>query len=144
MDTDEFFFTIEMNENMNIFSTIENIIEEIHNNINIINMNSDSNDFLQFSIDFEYLNNFSTNQNEEEEEPYFENCQEINTKLNKPEKIKKNDIICSESCLICMDNYKCNQFKRTLPNCKHYFHKKCIDKWLKNKASCPICRDKLK
>jgi hypothetical protein len=143
MDTDQFFFTIQMNEDMNIFSTIENILEEIHNNINIINMDSDNNDFLQFSIDFEYVNSIGTNQNEEEE-PYFENCEEINTKLNKSEKIKKDDVICSESCLICMDNYKCNQFKRTLPNCKHYFHKKCIDKWLKKKASCPICRDKLK
>ena len=142
MDTDQFFFTIQMNDDMNIFSTIENILEELHNSINI-NMDSNdiNNDFLQFSIDFEYVNNIEQNQNEEE--PYFESCEEINTKLGKSEKIKKDDTICSENCLICMEEYKLNQFKRSLPNCKHYFHKKCIDKWLKKKATCPICRDKL-
>ena len=42
-----------------------------------------------------------------------------------------------------MEKYKILEFKRELPICKHYFHKKCIDKWLKKNASCPICRDKI-
>ena len=25
--------------------------------------------------------------------------------------------------------------------CKHVFHKRCIKKWLKNKNSCPTCRE---
>ena len=77
------------------------------------------------------------------ENNYFKSCHEINEKLKKSEKIKKCDSILNENCFICMDNYKELQLKRELPSCKHYFHKKCIDKWLKKKASCPICRDEL-
>lgn len=81
--------------------------------------------------------------NDLEENNYFKSCNEINEKLTKPEKIKKDDNILSENCFICMETYKESELKRSLPSCKHYFHKKCIDKWLKKKASCPICRDKL-
>lgn len=63
--------------------------------------------------------------------------------LHKYKKIKEDDEIIGESCPICMDDYKINQYKRVLDKCSHYFHKKCIDKWLRNnqgKMNCPICR----
>lgn len=130
-----------MNTNLNdqqIFELTQSMIEHIQHNLNITNViNSDT--FVEFNIEFHILENNS----EEDEHNYFKSFNEINKTLCKPTKIKKDDNIVLENCLICMENYKMNEYKRVLPRCKHYFHKKCIDKWLKKKSSCPICRDEL-
>jgi len=50
----------------------------------------------------------------------------------------------NESCAICSDSFQAKQYKRSLPKCKHQFHKKCIDKWFSTnveKMNCPICRE---
>lgn len=135
----EYIFTIPFNNSIDIFETIENMLEELNSNSNILNItnNQIDGDYVQFDIEFEI------NQEEDTPSDYFKTCSDINNRLCKSEKIKKNDHILNETCFICMDNYKESELKRTLPNCKHYFHKKCIDKWLKKKASCPICRDEL-
>lgn len=44
-----------------------------------------------------------------------------------------------ELCSICLDNYDLDFESRQLP-CQHYFHKKCIDRWLSNNTTCPICK----
>ncbi|XP_041367178.1 uncharacterized protein LOC121381866 [Gigantopelta aegis] len=44
-----------------------------------------------------------------------------------------------DDCLICMCEYKEGECQRIL-NCFHEFHAKCIDKWLKSSATCPVCR----
>ncbi len=89
-----------------------------------------------------HLLQFIDNDSEEEEEKpdYFANCKLINKYVGKPEKIKKNDPSLEEECFICFEKYKVGELKRTLPMCKHSFHKKCVDKWLKNKSTCPHCR----
>jgi hypothetical protein len=131
-----------MNINLNdqqIYELTQSMIEHIQHNLNITNIiNND--DFVEFNIEFHILEN---NSEEENEHNYFKSCNEINEILCKPTKIKKDDKIVLENCLICMENYKINEYKRVLPDCKHYFHKKCIDKWLKKKSSCPICRAEL-
>ncbi len=43
------------------------------------------------------------------------------------------------SCSICLENYVPGEESRTL-NCKHMFHKTCIDGWLANHDTCPLCR----
>jgi hypothetical protein len=75
----------------------------------------------------------------------FHSCSHINEHLGKPERIKKDDELLknNKKCHICFHKFEKRQFKRHLPNCKHFYHKKCIDKWLKINARCPICRDKL-
>jgi hypothetical protein len=45
----------------------------------------------------------------------------------------------TQECTICLENYKIGEYYRMLP-CEHTFHKRCIDKWLFKKMSCPICR----
>ncbi|KAF7683675.1 E3 ubiquitin-protein ligase [Astathelohania contejeani] len=57
------------------------------------------------------------------------------------EKISKDDNDkLNEECMICLDNYKVNEKIRIL-NCDHYFHTKCVDKWLCGvSGQCPTCR----
>ncbi len=73
---------------------------------------------------------------------HFENCKEIKNLLGKSLKMKKNDNKMNEYdvCNVCFEEYKENEYIRVLPNCKHHFHKRCIDKWLKKKAQCAVCR----
>jgi hypothetical protein len=132
---ENFIISVPIDENFNIINTINNLQENI---IQIINFNNIQDENVHINIEFEYYNSEPPEYNN-----YFKNCNEINNNLCKPIKIKKCDIILQETCFICMENYLCNEYKRELPSCKHYFHKKCIDKWLKTKASCPVCRDEL-
>ncbi|EGG17258.1 phosphatidylinositol transfer protein [Cavenderia fasciculata] len=46
------------------------------------------------------------------------------------------------SCSICLDEFEIDNHLKTLP-CLHHFHSECIDKWLKIKANCPICKSSL-
>ncbi|KAI3792617.1 hypothetical protein L2E82_06501 [Cichorium intybus] len=45
------------------------------------------------------------------------------------------------TCAICLSDYKLKESLRTIPECNHYFHSKCIDEWLKLNATCPVCRN---
>lgn len=42
-------------------------------------------------------------------------------------------------CCICLARYLNNDELRELP-CTHFFHKDCVDKWLKINALCPLCK----
>jgi hypothetical protein len=139
IQNNEVILSFENYNNINIFNTIELMLDDLKNNTNIFNIDNSDENNIHFNIEFEIIHH----NNEDEYFNYFNNCKEINETIGKSEKIKKNDIIINENCLICMEKYKIQEFKRLLPNCKHCFHKKCIDKWLKKNASCPICRDKI-
>jgi hypothetical protein len=47
-----------------------------------------------------------------------------------------------KECSVCQSTYLPNEFVRTLPVCKHMFHKRCIDPWIKRNQNptCPVCR----
>ncbi|KAI8603257.1 hypothetical protein EDD21DRAFT_42590 [Dissophora ornata] len=45
----------------------------------------------------------------------------------------------STSCSICLCDYEDLEELRHLP-CNHYFHKECVDEWLKLKRTCPLCK----
>lgn len=44
-----------------------------------------------------------------------------------------------ETCAVCIDQFLINDIVRYLP-CKHLFHKNCIDQWLLENPTCPICK----
>lgn len=47
-----------------------------------------------------------------------------------------------DSCAVCLENYKDGETIRILP-CKHLFHKSCIDPWLLNHRTCPMCKNNI-
>jgi hypothetical protein len=63
----------------------------------------------------------------------------FNELVPKYKQIKEGSSLIGQLCSICQDEYKIKEYKREL-DCKHTFHKKCIDKWLKTHLTCPCCR----
>ncbi len=44
-------------------------------------------------------------------------------------------------CVICRDTIEPNKKEENKSLiCKHIFHKACVDEWLKEQTTCPICR----
>ena len=51
-------------------------------------------------------------------------------------------ILLGDNCSICFEKMiDMRKIKRL--KCYHYYHKKCIEKWLDTSATCPCCRDKV-
>ncbi|XP_030911054.1 E3 ubiquitin-protein ligase RNF130 [Geospiza fortis] len=44
-----------------------------------------------------------------------------------------------DHCAVCIESYKQNDVVRILP-CKHVFHKVCVDPWLSEHCTCPMCK----
>ncbi|XP_040849752.1 E3 ubiquitin-protein ligase RNF149 isoform X2 [Ochotona curzoniae] len=44
-----------------------------------------------------------------------------------------------ENCAVCIENFKVKDIIRILP-CKHIFHRICIDPWLLDHRTCPMCK----
>ncbi|KAK9834335.1 hypothetical protein WJX81_008044 [Elliptochloris bilobata] len=45
-----------------------------------------------------------------------------------------------DACSVCLGEYEAGELLRRLPPCGHEFHLKCIDAWLGQHSTCPICR----
>lgn len=44
-----------------------------------------------------------------------------------------------ECCAVCIEPYKVSDVVRILP-CLHQFHRSCIDPWLLDQRTCPMCK----
>ncbi|KAE9614791.1 hypothetical protein Lal_00036079 [Lupinus albus] len=44
------------------------------------------------------------------------------------------------SCSICLQDFEDGELVNILPKCGHLFHLECIEKWLIQQGSCPMCR----
>ncbi|XP_010430497.1 PREDICTED: E3 ubiquitin-protein ligase RHA1B [Camelina sativa] len=53
--------------------------------------------------------------------------------LNRPE---------SECCAVCLYDFENEDEIRRLTNCRHIFHRGCLDRWMMgyNQMTCPLCR----
>lgn len=48
----------------------------------------------------------------------------------------------SQECSICLGQLEENDLVRRL-TCRHYFHSSCIDRWLEDHRTCPLCKHDL-
>lgn len=46
-------------------------------------------------------------------------------------------------CAVCLSRFEKADILRLLPKCKHGFHLECVDAWLDNHSTCPLCRHKV-
>lgn len=53
----------------------------------------------------------------------------------------KSDALLNTNCTICLDDFVDNEPVVTLTECKHVFHKQCINTWLDTKKTCPNCQN---
>jgi hypothetical protein len=63
--------------------------------------------------------------------------------LNEFPLIPNKQIPTDKECYICLKNFKKNTKVRKLP-CGHLFDEKCLQPWLKQNSTCPICKFELK
>lgn len=47
-----------------------------------------------------------------------------------------------ETCAICIEEFKRASMCKQMP-CRHFFHSKCLDRWLRQNGTCPVCREGL-
>jgi len=100
---DEIVYNISLYDaNINIIDTIQDILNNLRNTPNLLDINNIDDNSVELNIEFEFITTSETNNLDNN---YFKNCKEINEKVSKSEKIKKNDILLNENCLVCIENY---------------------------------------
>ena len=48
----------------------------------------------------------------------------------------------NDRCPICLEDYNIGEILNELI-CNHFYHKKCINNWIKSNNNCPICRSSI-
>ena len=88
-----------------------------------------------------YVNNIEFDDDEDSDIEYgFPNESDIK-KINDNSKLEVFRETRMKQCSVCYTNIKFGDIVRKI-NCNHIFHQECVDKWLEEKLSCPLCRFK--
>ncbi|WOL05603.1 hypothetical protein Cni_G14332 [Canna indica] len=49
----------------------------------------------------------------------------------------------SPDCAVCLRPFRPDENLRLLPACRHAFHSGCVEPWIRNTPSCPLCRTRV-
>ncbi|KAG0478593.1 hypothetical protein HPP92_013312 [Vanilla planifolia] len=53
---------------------------------------------------------------------------------------RENTMAAGSVCAICLEEFGRQDAVRQLPECRHGYHAKCIDRWIVERGTCPTCR----
>ncbi|KAI3744129.1 hypothetical protein L1987_57205 [Smallanthus sonchifolius] len=74
------------------------------------------------------------------EQPDVRACRMMPRRTNGPDFSTERVLLTEEAdCCICLCHYEDGEQLHLLP-CSHHFHSTCIAKWLRVKATCPVCK----
>ena len=119
----------EENPNSNRNNNINDNNLEINNNISMNNNNIDDHIIIEAAPRYWYFN---------------PNIRRIKKNLTKKKIEKVIDLEENKkNCMICLNEFKNGQNIYSLP-CSHIFHIRCLNKEIKIRQKCPICRRRLK
>ncbi|KAJ6717421.1 RING-H2 FINGER PROTEIN ATL51-LIKE [Salix purpurea] len=46
----------------------------------------------------------------------------------------------NDGCVICLEDFRLGEDCQAMSMCKHVFHSGCLEEWLVQNQSCPLCR----
>ncbi|CAM0880376.1 unnamed protein product [Alopecurus aequalis] len=52
----------------------------------------------------------------------------------------ESDAAATPECPVCLGAVEEGETVRALPFCRHAFHARCVDAWLRLRPTCPVCR----
>ena len=136
-------FTNNNNNNQSNNTNINNNTNSnSNNNINSNNNNTNSNNNNNEGMPNSSLFNFSDLTLTENSgfKPRKRKIKNIKNKLTKTKFVKSLNID-KDCCIICLQEFKNNQNIYKL-SCNHIFHRRCLNKEIKFRQKCPICRKK--
>ena len=119
------------NYNRTITFVLQNIFSQnISNPFNIIGNLSDNieQELIEFTLQQSLQNDESLEEN-------------VGIQINEPITLYKKGVE-DEECPICIEKFENNERVFTC-SCNQIFHYSCINKWIKSKEDCPICRKKI-
>ncbi|XP_024396562.1 E3 ubiquitin-protein ligase SDIR1 isoform X1 [Physcomitrium patens] len=67
----------------------------------------------------------------------------VDASLESVDEGKQNVVEEELTCSVCLEQVVDGEIIRTLP-CVHQFHAACIDQWLKQQATCPVCKFRIR
>jgi hypothetical protein len=99
--------------------------------------------------DYDYSQEDKENRDQSEviydERNDYDYCNEIEEKLKETTQIEKilsrKNTTSGENCSICFESMMNKNI--SIPFCLHKFCSECLKEWLKQKNTCPICRNKI-
>ena len=106
-------------------------------NVNVYNYDEDSSDDSDEGYDDEEIKEYEVNDEEIDEEADID-LEERNDIINSINSFAYSGKT-GENCAVCLSELLQKQQVKKLP-CKHIFHPKCINSWMKQKLICPCCK----
>ena len=111
-----------------------------NNNSNNNNNTSSNNNINEMLLNSNRFNNYDSIQNFRFRPRKKERIKDIKDKLTKTKFIKSLNKD-NDCCIICLQEFKNNQQIYKL-SCSHIFHIRCLNKEIKYRKKCPMCRKK--